>query len=81
VLPEIIVSQGWLLVAVHCSSGSLELTVIVPLPPAGFAVAELGLMLRVPASCVTTSASVSPFSERTVTVAVLVTPVGFPATE
>ena len=55
---------------------------IVPVSPAGFALAEEGLMLRVPPVWVMTSDAVVTGGEDEiiVTFAVLVTPVGFAAT-
>jgi hypothetical protein len=81
--PAEIVTQAELLVAVHWSKESPVDTVIVPLSPAGFAFAEEGLMLKVPPVCVTTSVAdvMGDEDELTVRFAVLVTPVGFAATE
>jgi hypothetical protein len=61
----------------------LVVTVIVPASPAGFALAEEGLMLKAPPVCVMTSVAVvtGGEDELSVTVAVLVTPVGFAITE
>jgi hypothetical protein len=77
--PEVIVIQASVFVAVHCSAESAVVTVIVPVSPAGFAVAVVGLMVSVPPAWVTVSVAPVPLVGVTVMVAICALAVGFPA--
>ena len=79
VAPPVIVIQASVFVAVHCSDESCVVTVIVPMSPAGFAVAVVGLMVSVPPACVTVSTPAVPLEGVTVIVAICAAALGLPA--
>jgi hypothetical protein len=78
--PDVTASHESLLTAVHCKEESVVDTVMVPVFPFCPALAELGLMLKLPPSCVTTNVAVAPCEGLTLIVAVRLDAVGLPAT-
>jgi hypothetical protein len=67
--PEVIVSHGWLLDAVHCRAESFVVIVMEPEPPEAGSVADGGVMVKTPPDCVSVRETAVPDDGATVTIA------------